>query len=240
MKFTKLLPAILTITLMTFSNLFSPISYAAELRDNQITIDEFNNTFTPTEQGSTNNDDKSNESASISDNETTNDYYASDEFTTPDLDFSDKEKDYTDDESLEESEKLEEGEELEGLEESEKLEKTEDDSDIDSKGFSSISIKLYEWQYYYVEVDGYKFAIEDEGDFVVKEDIEMSCEEQISFNDFFAEGFVDNDLEGTLLTYSEDISTVISMLRSHGEISSDTVVEIYIKDNTLEDYSLTF
>ncbi|SDB46400.1 hypothetical protein SAMN02910298_02318 [Pseudobutyrivibrio sp. YE44] len=217
MKIKRFMPLIATAGMLIFNNIFAPVAYAAEVEEEQVEEDSIE---------TVESEEVKDSGESIESDGTTD----AEETVEDEIDIEEDENDIVE---------IEESLEIEDTRESKKNTENEVVRKESSHQIASgISIKVYDWQEYYIEIDGYKFAIEDEGDYVVSDSYEMYCEDRITFQDFFGDSFVDEDLEGKLLGYSSDISSIISELKSMGEMQSDTTLEIYVKDGILENYTL--
>ncbi|MBR5636681.1 MAG: hypothetical protein IKW81_07135 [Pseudobutyrivibrio sp.] len=103
---------------------------------------------------------------------------------------------------------------------------------------SSFSLEIYDWQYTYVDVDGYHFPVEDSGEFVLIDNYNIGFDDRTTFEELFSEDYLSVDLAQTLLDLSPDTASIISELKDMGDIPSECKAVIYLKEGALDKYEI--
>ncbi len=103
----------------------------------------------------------------------------------------------------------------------------------------SFNIQVKEWQDDYVDIDGFRFPVEGMGGYHVVYSCSGGFESQITYNELFTANIFNGSLENILSSYSSDIKSTISNLKSDDNISSNNVITFYIKDGCLAEYKIT-
>lgn len=112
------------------------------------------------------------------------------------------------------------------------------DSEQPADCASRVAIQVYDWQYTYVDIDGYHFPVEDSGEYVLIENYQAGFDDRTTFEELFYGEYLNMDLKQALLDICPDTSQVIGELVSLGEIPSNCEIRIYVKDDCLDTYEI--
>ncbi len=251
MKFKPMVTIVTTLSLIALNTFNAPVSFASENKEKNdtdvaITTDSegSHNETSPTNEISTYNNEPTSVSINTIEDTTNKNVTDVNSITTEEKSDSIDSSDSTSDNKKPsvnsvEKEVIKEKNTTSPKNDYDKENHTLDKNKDKDEYSCDFKIEVREWQNAYVDIDGFRFPIEEMGHYATVASYSGGFDTQISFEELLTQKIFKTDLESILTSYSNELSTVISKLKASGNLSANNEIIFYLKDGHLTDYTVT-